>query len=213
MAENLAPCHTQDDLGEEKMAMDYQRFYKVLFEPLERALGPIDENTIFAIIGFDAGGPLNFCTIGASESKSLITYISCELAVRHNQIPTRNGAYRYEFLTSCDDEKWVRKVVTSLGRMSMNFAFDHGHTVDVGLGANEDALKNGSEQLPQIQGVLLQSECTVDYQGGNYGILRCVGITRPEMEYCRAEGSQVLIEKLKSARVWPNTFVQRKSVI
>ena len=44
--------------------MDYRAFYARLFAPLEERLGPLDPDTLMAIIGFDEGGPLNLCTIG-----------------------------------------------------------------------------------------------------------------------------------------------------
>ena len=44
--------------------MDYKPFYHALYAPLIRNIGPIDKNMMVAIIGFDAGGPLNFCTFG-----------------------------------------------------------------------------------------------------------------------------------------------------
>jgi len=195
------------------MKMDCKRFYYTLFAPLAESIGPIDEDTIFAIIGFDAGGPLNFCTIGAHPEAKIITYVSCELAVRDEQVPTKHGAYRYELLSSCDDEQWVRRILTNLGHMSMEVAFDHGHTVDIGEvvnGARSEATLGGE---PPIQGVLLVRECTADYEGSKYGILRCVGITRPEMEFARSKGSAALILRLMAAEVWPNTLVNRKSAV
>ena len=52
--------------------MDYQQFYRQLFAPLESQIGSIDANTIFAIIGFGCGGPLNFCTIGSDQDRSKV---------------------------------------------------------------------------------------------------------------------------------------------
>src|SRR5688500_14138466 len=103
-------------------SMDYKQFYAALYAPLVTGIGPIDKDTIAAIIGFDAGGPLNFCTIGVDGGSKIITYVSCELAAREEQVPAKQGGYRYELLSSCDDEGWVRKVLTSLGRMSMEVA-------------------------------------------------------------------------------------------
>src|SRR5262245_7468527 len=97
-----------------EIVMDYQEFYRQLFVPLEASIGPIDRDTIVAIIGFDGGGPLNFCTIGCERSGPCITYVSCELAVRDEQIPCEFG--RYELLSTCDDEKWVRSIVSDIGR-------------------------------------------------------------------------------------------------
>lgn len=36
--------------------MEYRKFYRQLFAPLESQIGSIDVNTIFSIIGFDCGG-------------------------------------------------------------------------------------------------------------------------------------------------------------
>ena len=44
--------------------MDYKQFYAALFAPLAATFGPIDKHTIFHIMGFDGGGPVNLSTIG-----------------------------------------------------------------------------------------------------------------------------------------------------
>ncbi|HEY2787524.1 MAG TPA: suppressor of fused domain protein [Fimbriiglobus sp.] len=193
--------------------MDYKQFYETLYAPLAASIGPIDKNTIVAIIGFDAGGPLNFCTIGVDSGSKIITYVSCELAVREEQVPAKQGGYRYEFLSSCNDEKWVRKVLTNLGRMSMDVGFDHGHTVDIGPVVNKSGVKSMLAGKPRIQGVLFQRECTAEFEGVQYGVMRCVGITRPEVEYALSAGSAKLVARLKEASVWPNTLINRDSVV
>jgi hypothetical protein len=86
--------------------MDVREFYRQLFLPLEPLLGQVDPETIVAIVGFDAGGPLNFCTFGSERGDRFITYVSCELAVRPEQRPAECG--RFELLVTCDDERWVR---------------------------------------------------------------------------------------------------------
>jgi hypothetical protein len=190
--------------------MNYEQFYKKIFAPLNESIGPIDRNTIVAIMGFDGGGPLNFNTIGRDTNSSPITYVSCELSVREEQIPTESGGYRYELLASCDSEKWVRQILTNLGRMSLEVAFDHGHTIDIGPIVNENLPRGKS---PTIQGVLLQEECTALYQGERYGVLRCIGITRPEMEFGLSVGTSVLVSRLEECDFWPNTLTQRESII
>jgi len=79
--------------------MDYQRFYKQLFQPIEERIGPVDETTIMAIIGFDCGGPVSLCTVGRGR-KPFVTYITCELAVRDEQQPAEFG--RYEVTMTCE---------------------------------------------------------------------------------------------------------------
>jgi hypothetical protein len=182
--------------------VDYKRFYAELFAPPVAVIGPIDPLTICAIMGFEGGGPLSFCTIGAGRGEPFITYVSCELAVREEQVPSALG--RYEFLCSCDDERWVRTQVSNLGRMSLRSRFGHGHTIDIGAVAGPDA---------QIQGVLLESECGVQIDGENYAIFRVIGITRAEMEFKRTEGSDALVDALKLLGVYPHTSIRRGSVV
>jgi hypothetical protein len=184
--------------------MDYEPFYAALFAPLTATIGPIDKHTIFHIMGFDGGGPVNLSTIGIDTGIVPVTYISCELAPRQEQVPTAKGGYRYELLASCDDQRWAGTTLTGLGQMSLEVAFDHGHTIDLGLGDSGG---------PPIQGVLLQEECTSVFEGTKYGILRCVGITRPEMDFARAESSASLVDRLKARDVWPHTLVTRRSVV
>ena len=61
--------------------MDYQRFYKQLFQPIEERIGHVDEASIMAIIGFDCGGPVTLCTVGRGREQ-FVTYVTCELSVR-----------------------------------------------------------------------------------------------------------------------------------
>lgn len=192
--------------------MNYQKFYQALFAPLEAQIGPIDPNTLSSIVGFDCGGPVNLCTIGAGNDAALVTYVSCELAVREEQRPTRRGGDRYELLTSCGSESWARRVLTKLGEMSMEVEFGEGHTVDVGTLANLPRLPNDRGEIATIQTILLHREVLIEYDGARYGVLRCVGIMRSELELARNEGTPVLVERLKQAGVWPNTIAGRPSV-
>ena len=187
--------------------MDYRSFYQKLYAPLEAAHGTLDTDTIAAIIGFDAGGPLNFCTIGRDASARIVTYVSCELAVRDVQLPNAHG--RYELLASCDEEDWVRSILSDIGRMSLDTAFNDGDTMDIGGWVNEGWFR----RKPPLQGILFKTEATADIEGQPFGILRCIGITRPEMEHAQEHGSASLIALLETGGVYPHTMVNRKSVV
>lgn len=182
--------------------MDYKKFYAELFAPLETRYGPIDRDTICAIMGFDGGGPLSFCTIGAKRGEPFVTYISCELAVRDEQQPSEHG--RYEFICSSDDEEWVRSIVSNLGRMSLETVLGHGHTVDIGPCVATEA---------PIQAVLLTEEERVEVAGGHFAICRVTGLCRPELDFCIQHGAERLISALKAHGIFPNTKVDRKSVV
>ncbi len=184
--------------------MDYGKFYSALFSPLTTTIGPIDKQTIFHIMGFDGGGPVNLSTIGVDAGLHPVTYVTCELATRSEQVPAAKGGYRYELLASSDDQQWVGATLTGLGNMSLEVALGHGHTVDLGLNDSGG---------PAIQGVLLQEECRSMFNGTQYGVLRCVGITRREMDFARAESSASLVVRLKAGGVWPHTTLTRRSVL
>jgi hypothetical protein len=180
--------------------MDYSHFYHELFSPLEATLGSRDPNTIFAIVGFDCGGPLNFVTFGVNSGQKFVTYVSCELAVRREQRPAAFG--RYELLASCDDEHWVRHWLSEIGRMSLLESFDDGHTLDFG---------ENVAQSERIHGVLFEKGYSREIGGESYGILRCVGITRDEIEFARQYGSKSLLARLHEWGVYPNTHTKRSS--
>jgi len=181
--------------------VDYHRFYHQLFAPLGDILGPIDSHTIMAIIGFDAGGPLSFCTIGAGRGP-LVTYISCELAVRAEQRPSSFG--RYELLATCDDEQWIRSVLTDLGRMSLDVVFDDEHTVDIGPSVGPAAA---------IQGVMLEKLYATQIEGTSYGVIRTIGVTRAELNYARDHDVRSLTRLLKEHGVHPITRAGRASIV
>ena len=183
--------------------MDYRAFYARLFAPLEERLGPLDPDTLTAIIGFDEGGPLSLCTIG--RGGDVVTYVSCELAVREEQLPNASG--RYELLVSGNDEDWIRRVITDTGDMSLRTAFNDGDTLDIGAWVNDD-----DGYAASLQGLLFRQEVIVDIDGAPYGVLRAIGITRAEMELARGQGADALVARLQAADVYPHTLRGRAAV-
>jgi hypothetical protein len=181
--------------------MDYQRFYKQLFQPIEERIGPVDETTIMAIIGFDCGGPVSLCTVGRGR-EPFVTYITCELAVRDEQQPAEFG--RYEVTMTCDDEDWARKILTKVGQMSMEGVFAHGHTVDISQIAGAD--------FP-LQGLVVEEFARVTIDGHGYGILRFHGVTRSELEFAMEFGTDELLERLGRAGIYPHTSIHRRESI
>ncbi len=182
--------------------MDHNTFYAELFRPIEKEFGPIDAAGIFPIIGFDCGGPINFSTVGAEEKKEFVTYVTCELSVRDEQVPSSCG--RFELLCHSNDEPWVRSVITDLARMTLRDEFDHGHTVDV------SALVDKSSTL---NGVILERFAAVQIGGKPYCILRVHGIFADEMQLAMKEGADALFARLKDTGVYPRTFSARQSTV
>ena len=182
--------------------MDYEVFYNKLFGPVEEQLGLLDRSTIFALIGFDYGGPLNFSTIGAKNGGTFITYISCELAVREDQKPSSAG--RFELMCHCNDGGWVREILTRTGAMSLESRLDHLHTIDISGVVEPEAT---------LRGIVMEKFSTAKIDSEEYSILRVHGVTAKELEFAMEKGSEALFEHLKKHGVYPNTEVGRRSTL
>jgi hypothetical protein len=181
--------------------MDYKRFYKHLFQPIEERIGPVDEATIVAIVGFDCGGPVSLCTVGRG-SEPFATYVTCELAVRDDQQPAEFG--RYEIMMTCDNEDWARKILTKIGQMSMESLFAQGDTIDIKQIAGPD--------FP-LQGLVVEEFARVAIDGQGYGIFRFHGVTRSELEFAMEFGTDKLLVMLERAGIFPNTSINRRESI
>jgi hypothetical protein len=181
--------------------VDYQRFYKQLFQPIEARIGHVDEASIMAIIGFDCGGPVTLCTVGYGREQ-FVTYVTCELSVCDEQQPAEIG--RYEVMMTCDDEAWARKILTKIGQMSLESVFGHGHTVDIGQMVGPDC---------PLQGLIVEEFARVTVDGRDYGILRFHGVTRSELEFAMESGANELLERLGRAGVYPRTSIHRRESV
>ena len=163
-------------------------------------LGPLSPDTLSAVVGFDAGGPLSLCMFEQPLAGAR-TYVSCELAVRAEQKPSDLG--RYELLATADDEDWVRSTLSDIGRESFDAHFGPGHTLDIGPWVSSD---------DTIQGVVLEEASRSRIDGQDYSVLRCVGVTRPELEYAYNVDVPSLLDALRAAGIYPRTILQRGSV-
>ena len=182
--------------------MNVTAFYRELFRSLESGTGVVNKDTISAVIGFDGGGPLNFCKLGSVDSDGFISYVSCELALRNEQIPASCG--RYEILTTANNEEWVRSVLTDIGRMTLEVGFDDGHTLDITSWTGKDV---------SIRGIVFEVYTTTSISSITYGVMRCHGVTIDELEYARQSGSSNLLKKLKERGIYPKTDINRTSIL
>ena len=177
--------------------MDYNLFYNQLFQPIEERIGHIDEASIAAVIGFDYGGPVTLCTVGYGREQ-FVTYVTCELAVRDEQLPAEFG--RYELMMTCDDEAWARKILTEIGLLSQESVLEHGHTVDIGAIVGADC---------PLQGLITEEFARVTVDGKGYGILYLHGVTRSELDIAIESGTYEMLERLKRAGIHPSTSIHR----
>jgi hypothetical protein len=181
--------------------MDCKSFYKQLFKPVEERIGPIDAKTMVALIGFDCGGPLNICTVGRGRDR-FVTYLSCELALRHSQ--KTGDAGPFEVMMVCDNEHWIRNMLTRIGRMSFESVFESGDTIDVGQVVESNC---------PVQGLVVEEFARVRIDGRSHAILLFHGVTRAELEFAMSVGSDELLDRLKRTGVYPRTSIYRRESI
>jgi hypothetical protein len=185
--------------------MTTSRLGKEFFRILDERIGPFDRPMKFRVFPFDLGGALNFLTIAAREDR-FVTYVSWDLLGHPEQKRGRLG--RYELLCTCDDETWCAEVLTCVGRMSLHEVFDPEHTLDIGAWVDSDAC---------LQGLVFEEAFNTEVWDGNRreqcGLLRCIGVTRAELEFSLDRGVRETIVRLKAARIYPRTVTHRGSVI
>ncbi|HON07758.1 MAG TPA: suppressor of fused domain protein [Verrucomicrobiota bacterium] len=183
--------------------MDIYELANAYGDLLEKQFGPFDPLE-FHVFPFDAGGSIDFLTIGKGRER-FVTYITCGLFV-HPELKRGKLGY-YELMVICDSEDWVLDNINNIARLSLMEVLEPNDTIDIGPYVSKEA---------PIQGVLLEEvplgplEITVENE--HYGLLRCIGITRPEMEYKLKYGAPALFEKLKNVGIYPKTIVNRDSI-
>lgn len=120
--------------------MPYQQHYAKLFEQLQRQFGELDSDTITAIIGFSAGGPVSML-----ERKAAKLFATCELSIYEEQRLSTDGV-KFELFCKDDfNQDQARTLFTALGALSMEAQLGDRHTVDAshvsGAGVEQVSLR------------------------------------------------------------------------
>jgi hypothetical protein len=147
-----------------RINLNYEEFYKVLFEPLVEKFGEIDDETITSVIGFSGGGPVSLSSI---RERNL--YVSCELSCYPEQNLSSEGI-RYEFFSQSEfSEDWCHAIFTALGGLSFQSELGDGHRIVT------TGLIDGGEAVDEIQ-LKLFSKSEID--GSSYGLYEVL-VTKP----------------------------------
>ncbi len=186
--------------------MSVSNLSKNFFRLIDGEIGPFDRPFQFRLFPFDAGGSLNFLKIAAKNDEGFATFVSWDLFGHEKQKHGKFG--RYELLAVCDDEKWCMDVLSQIGRQGLNELIEPGDTFDLGPLLKPEA---------PVQGVVFEAALQFKLRQWIWseacGLLRCIGVTRAELEFARKHGVPVLIERLKRAEIYPKTIVQRKASV
>jgi hypothetical protein len=184
--------------------MDISELGDAFFRVINERIGPFDRPMHFRVFPFDAGGSLNFLTVGRGRER-FVTYVSWDLFGHAEQ--KRGSLGRYELLTVCDEEEWCIDVLTKIGRQSLQEVFQPGDTLDIGAWV---------KPIARLQGVVFEEAFRAGLKRGKTmepcGLLRCIGVTRSELDFALRQGSGALIECLKTSGVYPRTEIGRESI-
>lgn len=186
--------------------MSVSNLSKKFFRLVDEKIGPFDRPFQFRPFPFDAGGSLNFLEIAAKNGEAFTTFVSWDLFGHEKQKRGKLG--RYELLTVCDDEKWCVDVLTHIGRQGLDELIEPGDMFDIGPLLKPEA---------PLQGVVFEAALQIKLQHWIWiepcGVLRCIGVTRPELNFARKHGTPALMERLKRVGIYPKTIVQRKDSV
>lgn len=177
--------------------MKDDQFHSQLFRSVHERIGPMDDTDIVPFVGFDRGGLIRLSTVGRDRDE-FVTYVTCELATRDEQQLASLG--NYEFMITCDDQSWAREVLTQVGKMSFNTAFEDGHAMDFCEAFGPD--------FP-LAGLVVEEFARASVDDRPCAIYQIHGVTRTELDYAIRFGTKKLLEVFKNAGLYPQTAVNR----
>jgi hypothetical protein len=110
-------------------------------------------------------------------------------------------------MAACDDENWCLEILTRIGRQGLQTVFEPGDTIDIGRWSQGGAA---------LQGVFFEAGLETHIECGEQpercGLLRCIGVTRPELEFAITHGVTALSHRLRLAGIYPATTAARESI-
>jgi hypothetical protein len=186
--------------------MSVSRLAKKFFRVLDEQIGPFDRPFQFRIIPFDSGGSLNFLSVTTKDGAPFVTYVSWDLFGHEKQKRGKFG--RYELMATCDDGSWCFNVLTMIGRHALYKVIDPGDTFDIGPLVEPGALIQGVVFEAAIQAKLFRP-----FRFEPCGVMRCLGVTRPELEFAIRHGTPTLVERLKRAGIYPRIVTRRSESV
>ncbi len=174
------------------------------FQALEERVGSFDRPINFHVYPFDAGGGINLLTVGAGRQE-FVTYLTWDQFGHQQQ--KRGSLGRFELCAVSADRDWCSDILTKLGRQTLIELFEPHDTVDIAQWVHPDSALQGLV-LEEALRLKLGTPAALE----SCGLMRCIGVTRPELEFARQHGAQTLIERLRMTGVYPKTIPDRASV-
>ncbi len=185
------------------LLLEWARIWDIRTSTLDKIFGPSEELLYHAItpIGREGGGA---DVIIYREFITGFTYVTSDLtAPESNQVSSEIGNYELMICTR-SESKWAAGIISNIAQYTLECAINPSHTMDYGF--------PDTSKLEAIVFVKPDLPAYV-FLGREYGILLCVGITKPELEYAFRISSESLIKVLEKNKILPYTDFDRDSVV
>lgn len=132
-----------------------------------------------------------------------VAYVTSDLTGIEDQPPS--GIGNYELMTCArSNADWAPSMISRLAPYTLETVLNPGETMDWPLWEES-----------QITALLFAQPGTPPFSvaGQKCGLLLCIGITKSELEFHHAEGSEALLAKLRDATIFPFTDPGRQSIV
>ena len=196
---------------------ELDKFYLEKDDALERALGKQTPTVGHAIIGFEVGGAVDMYYYHNKTGGTIFATQELINPTGDNPIPNRNGLYELVALTKhefqSDDigegifgniERRFCGIFTGVGNFSFQAKLEPSETCELPV----DGEPNRCLIFDEYQG---ENDFVVDEK--KYGLLLVIEVYRDEMEFAMNNGTDKLLELLKSEGHYPFSDLDRESVI
>lgn len=207
-----------------------KKYYMAKKNALENVLGPMDKVMGHGLIGFHFGGPIPLYYFSRYILGTV--FATMELIDPKGKNPISNTLGTYELIACTRIKNPISKVGDISDKCSKKIEtaeFDkvesrsrHILTI-VGKNSFDIQINPGeTAQIPQEEGgedmyVLFDEFDTKGIpfviDDKRYGLLLCIEVFKQELEYAQENGSEKLINILKSADVYPYSDLSRESVV
>ena len=184
---------------------EWNKWWDARVAAIEKVLGKVDDMVYHATVPFmfgpDAGGAAD--VIRFRQHLDGVVYVTSELIGCDSQLPSSMGNYEL-MICQREESNWGPSIISRLANYTLETAVEPGQTMSI-----DSAVPNDST----INAFLFDSFADFEVLDREAGLLLCLGITRPELNFCHANGADQLLKKLKAANIYPFTDLNRKSLV
>lgn len=197
---------------------DQDQYYELKKAGLEKQLGPTHDKFDHAIIPFVLGGAVDvYCF---PKAKGGVAFATMELIHPDGSGPVPNGMGTYELVAFTNHkpkanqtedsaflamERKLGGLLTIIAQHAFLSALEPGETAEI---PNEDGNSHYlifDKYQPKRRPFRIGNQ--------EHGLLLIMEVHKSELIYARRYGTPKLIEKLKQAKIYPSSDIERKPVV